>query len=223
MGPRFRASPEPHPRAGSPRSARLSLTEDCAALDAFSVWYDSLPFVFLTRHKSAERGRWDAAHELAHLVLHLDLPPKGREHEQEADAFAAEFLMPQAGVLASAPRFPALIDARQEKLQWGVSTVAYIRRLHDLGVIPERRYRSLVIEASQAGYRRAEDESPRESSQLMPKVLELLRSDGITVADVARSLEISTSELRGLVFSPLSALDGDGEAGPAPRRHLRAI
>jgi Zn-dependent peptidase ImmA (M78 family)/transcriptional regulator with XRE-family HTH domain len=50
---------------------------------------------------SVERWIFTAAHELGHLVLHLDDYGQDREdeddaHEREADAFAAELLMPDA-------------------------------------------------------------------------------------------------------------------------------
>lgn len=181
-----------------------SLTEDCKALDAFSFWYDSTAFVFVTHHKSPERGRWDAAHELGHLVLHQGAT-KGREVEAEADAFASEFLLPEAAIRQTAP-FPSLGDIRREKVVWRVSAMSYIRRLHQLGLVTERQYKSLVIEASQAGYRRQEGDIERETSQLATKVLAMLREDGLTVTDIAAELSIAPSEVRGLMFSSVASV-----------------
>lgn len=185
-----------------------SLTDDCAALDGFSFWYDGAPFVFLTHHKSAERGRWDAAHELGHLVLHQGAP-KGRQTEAEADAFAAEFLLPEQAMKGGAP-YPSLAEVRQEKLHWRVSALAYIRRLHQLGLVTDRRYKSLVIEASQAGYRRREGDIERETSQLAAKVLAMLREDGITVGDIAADLAVGSSEIRGLLYASLASVPATG-------------
>ena len=47
-----------------------SLTHENTDLDAFSLYWHGQPFMFLGTEKSAERSRFDAAHELAHLVLH---------------------------------------------------------------------------------------------------------------------------------------------------------
>lgn len=200
-----------------------SLVDDCAALDGFSFWYGGAPFVFLTHHKSPERGRWDAAHELGHLVLHLGAPPQGREQEAEADAFAAEFLLPERGVRPTAPPCPSLLDVRQEKVYWQVSAVAYIRRLHQLHLITDRQYRSLVIEASQAGYRRQEGDISHEASQLIPKVLSMLRQDGTGLAQVADELQVHLNELRGLLFSSLSVIEGAGKSGRSSPPQLRAL
>lgn len=204
-----------------------SLVDDCAALDGFSLWYEGRPFVFLTHHKSPERGRWDAAHELGHLVLHAGRP-QGRDCEKEADAFAGELLLPETGVRVSAPPFVSMRDVVDEKLDWRVSAMAYIRRLNQLGLLPERRYKSLVIEASQAGYRRAEGDIDRETSQLMPKVLGMLRAEGTAVGDIAAALGLTSSEMRGLLFSALEVVDGQGpstQTTPAVSdgRHLRIL
>jgi len=80
----------------------FSLAEECAAVDAFSLYWHGTPFVFLNTMKSGERSRFDAAHELGHLVLHAEhRVPHGPEAEQEANRFAAAFLMPANTVIAA--------------------------------------------------------------------------------------------------------------------------
>jgi hypothetical protein len=56
----------------------FSLTEPCFELNAFSHWVAVTPFVFLNTMKTAESSRFDAAHELGHLVLHRHGAPQGR-------------------------------------------------------------------------------------------------------------------------------------------------
>jgi Zn-dependent peptidase ImmA (M78 family) len=201
----------------------FSLPDECAALDAVSAWIDGVPFVFLTRHKSPERARWDAAHELGHLLLHVENPPQGREEEQQADEFAREFLLPERGFIARAPRYPSLVDVRQEKVHWQVSALAYIRRLHHLAVVTDWQYKSLVIEASQAGYRREEGDIEREDSQLMAKVIEMLHEDGMSIANISSDLAIPVPDLQGLMFSPVLGYKGAAGEVPAPTPNLRLV
>ena len=79
----------------------FSLAENTENVDAFSCWRDSIPYVFLNTFKSAEHSRFDAAHELGHLVLHKHGGPhQGRETEVEANRFASCFLMPTDDVAA---------------------------------------------------------------------------------------------------------------------------
>ena len=189
----------------------FSLVDDVKSLDALSTWIAGKPFVFLTSHKSPERGRWDAAHELGHLVLHLGSAPQGREIEEDADVFAGALLLPEQGVRARAPRYFSLNDVIEQKLYWKVSALAYIRRIHQLGLVTDWQYKSLVIEASQRGYRRKEGDIDRESSQIIPKVLGMLRTEGVSLADLACDLAISPAELRGLVFSTVTAIGGTGQ------------
>lgn len=202
----------------------FSLVDDDRSLDALSTWVDGVPFVFLTQSKSAERARWDAAHELGHLVLHLGAPPQGRQHEDEADEFARNFLLPEAGVRADAPVRVDLDSVRRHKLTWQVSAMAYIRQLREVGKLTEWQYKMLIIEASQAGYRSREGDIERESSQIFPQVIAALRDEGITPAAVASDLAISPTELRGLLFS-LTAVENPPPAdlSPPERPRLRLI
>jgi hypothetical protein len=64
----------------------FSLVEDCRELDAFSCWLRGHPYAFLNTIKTAEHGRFDAAHELGHLVLHCEKAAHlGHDFEQEAN------------------------------------------------------------------------------------------------------------------------------------------
>jgi Zn-dependent peptidase ImmA (M78 family)/transcriptional regulator with XRE-family HTH domain len=193
----------------------FSLVDDVSALDAFSMWDRGTPFIFLTHHKSPERARWDVSHELAHVLLHVGSAPQGRENEQAADEFAAELLLPTDGVLERASRYPSMIEVRREKLYWRVSALAYIRRLYQLGCITERRYKSLIIEATQAGYRREEGDIDRELSGLWPKAFEIFREDGLTLPTLAQRLGVHPREIRELTFSALSARSGGSDTGSA--------
>ena len=76
----------------------FSLAENCMEVDAYSVWRGRRPFIFLNTGKSGEHRRFDAAHELAHLVLHRHAAPNGHEAEKDAQAFAGAFLMPTASM-----------------------------------------------------------------------------------------------------------------------------
>jgi Zn-dependent peptidase ImmA (M78 family)/DNA-binding XRE family transcriptional regulator len=210
----------------------FSLAEQGAEVDAFSLWANGVPYVFLNTMKSSERDRFDGGHELGHLVLHRHGAPQGREAETEADKFASAFLMPRGSVLANAPRFATLDRLIQLKKTWIVSVAALAHRLHSLGLLSEWHYRQLCIEIAQRGYRKKEpDECPRETSQILRKVFASLREDGITKADVARELAVHPAELDAVIFHlVMVALDGEGtclEAGgssPAPKRpELRLV
>jgi Zn-dependent peptidase ImmA (M78 family)/DNA-binding XRE family transcriptional regulator len=178
----------------------FSLPVESARVDAFSVWQDKQPFVFLNNLKSGERSRFDCAHELAHLTLHQHGSPHGRQAEFEADRFASAFLMPQATVLASAPREPNLQALVRLKRNWKVSVAALVQRLKALNILTEWRYRALCIEISEHGYRSNEPQAiERENSQILSKVFTLLREDGMSRQDIARDLSLPVAELESLM------------------------
>jgi len=179
----------------------FSLAEECREVDAFSLWRGPTPFVFLNTMKSAEHSRFDAAHELGHLVLHRHGGPSGRSAEHEANAFASAFLMPRGSVLAAAPRFPNLDLLIRLKRNWNVSVAALAHRLHDLDLLSDWHYRSLCISMGERGYRKEEpDGIPQEVSQILQKVFQALRDEGMTKIDVARALHIPPKELDSLMF-----------------------
>lgn len=197
----------------------FSLAEQCLEVDAFSVWRTNAGFVFLNTMKSAEHGRFDAAHELGHLVLHRHGGPRGREAEHEANRFASAFLMPRASVLAVAPTMITVDALIRLKAAWTVSVAALAHRLHSVGLVTEWHYRSLCIEIAQRGYRKVEPQGvARETSQVFKKVFDALREEGIAKADIARELLIHVADLDALVFGlVLTQLPG-GRADAGPRK-----
>lgn len=81
------------------------------------------------------RANWSIAHELGHLALghHIDgrMPPA---EEAPADAFAAEFLLPEAVVRDVSWQSIGLAEFALWIWQTGVSTAALSRRLRDLRI-----------------------------------------------------------------------------------------
>lgn len=188
----------------------FSLAEDTTEVDAFSLWKETTPFVFLNTIKSAERSRFDAAHELGHLILHRHAGPSGKDVEQAANSFASAFLMPRGSMLGYAPLLPSLETLIQLKKQWLVSVSALAYRLHELGIVTDWNYRTICIELRKHGFHVTEPmPEQREMSMIFPQVFKALRDDGITKQDVADALSLSVEEIDKLVFGLiLVALNG---------------
>ncbi|MGW7439584.1 helix-turn-helix domain-containing protein [Streptomyces sp. NPDC054849] len=189
----------------------FSLDPDHAEVDAFAVWRDGVPFVFLNTLKSAERGRFDAAHELGHLVMHgSEHACSGPEAERQANEFASAFLMPRASVLGHMPSGAHVDQIIRGKRIWNVSAMALTYRMHDLSLLTDWQYRSTCAELSRLGYRSDEPEGmgQRETSQVLTKVFTALRTKHIKPADVAAELGLTGEELNrllfGLTLTPLS-------------------
>ena len=181
--------------------------------------------MFLNTFKSAEHCRFDAAHELGHLVLHKHGSPQGPDIEREANAFASAFLMPKASVLAKAPRQITLPTLVKLKKYWSVSVAALNYRLHALGLTSDWVYRTLCIQLAEEGYRTSEPEPiPHERSLLLEKVFGALKDEGVSRRDVAAQLNLGADELGALTFGLiLNLVPGTGIGGNRSRPHLRVV
>lgn len=179
----------------------FSLAENTVRVNAYSLWRQGKPYIFLNTFKSAECSRFDAAHELGHLVLHQDGGSTGREAEDQSNKFASSFLMPRADVLATIPYVDYLRQVVQNKSRWRVSVAALNYRLHKLGILSDWRYRDFCIEIATRGYNKVEPEPiERERSVVWQKVLKALWVEKTTQASIARALSIPEDELNGLIF-----------------------
>lgn len=207
------------------KGARVfSLAIDAQEVDAFSFWRDEQPFVFLNTRKSSERSRFDCAHELAHLVMHRHGEQKvdgSQMIEREANNFAGAFLMPRASVLTYAPKnLTTLEHLIQLKQVWGVSVAALNFRLHQLGILSEWHYRELNIQISKRGYRTSEPQSvPRETSQVLGKVLTGLRSEGVGIRKIAEDLHVSPKDIEDLIFCLTISSVGENQNKKSYSRH----
>ncbi|MEV8397204.1 helix-turn-helix domain-containing protein [Streptomyces niveus] len=205
----------------------FSLAPDCLDADAFSTIRSGTPYVFLNTRKSGERGRFDAAHELGHLILHSEHRiPLGRQAEPEANSFASAFLMPRAGIAAQQLHNASVERILSAKRKWGVSAMALTYRLRDLDMLSEWRYSQAVKQLSRMGYRSAEPDSSlvRESSQLLAKVFEALRSKTLSPADLAAQIGIFPEELNDYVFGLVPVgVEGGGERSHTARPNLQLV
>jgi Zn-dependent peptidase ImmA (M78 family)/transcriptional regulator with XRE-family HTH domain len=204
----------------------FSLVEDGTEVDAYSVWRGKRPCIFINTGKSAERRRFDAAHELGHLVLHKQAAPVGVEAEKEANAFASAFLMPAASMkaLGRISTIEQLVEAKQK---WIISVAAMAYRLHDLRLMSDWNYHMLCVEISGRNYRKNEPFGAKnETSQVWQKVLAELRKDGRGLQYLADKLLVPNEELIkllfGLVTVGLPSLSGGGTR-PPNNSHLKLV
>jgi len=198
-----------------------SLTEDNRSLDAFSLYWHGRPVVLISTQKSGERGRFDLAHELGHLVLHTEHRELDRpEAESEANRFAAAFLMPRASVLAYNLYNADFTRILKAKSIWRVAAMALAHRLHELNLMTDWVYRTACINLSRLGYRSSEPGGiARESSQLLAKVFQALRDEGDGPAAIAAAVGISVDELHDHVFGlTITAVPSAQTVSLPPRR-----
>lgn len=208
----------------------FSLPHECRSVDAYSLRWMDTPVIVLAPGKSAERRRFDLAHELGHLVLHSEREMfQGPRAEEEANSFAAAFLMPRRALLARPLRNASLDMILRERSRWKVAAMALTYRLKELGFLSDWEYRNHCVALSRHGFRRAEPGGcVPETSLLLAKVLHALRAKKISLDTVAAEIGITFEELAvhlaDLVVMPLASGGGNSSGGSRDSRatgHLR--
>lgn len=169
-------------------------------IDAFSCWSEQLgrPLVCVSRdRRNVLRRRFNAAHELGHLVMHRGTCTGPIEHEREANAFAAEFLVPGDEI---GPLLPHRVDlAALVELQrhWGVSVQALLHRSKELGALTDSASRQAWVLLTRLGWRRDEptEDLPGEWPSLLDQALDLAAPLGLTPERLAAGLKLPISEI----------------------------
>jgi hypothetical protein len=155
------------------------------AIDAYSLHTGTRPIIVLNPVKDDYyRQRFDVAHEIGHLIMHHDAEPGGKIAEEQANRFAAEFLMPAEEI---GPHLPMTTAGRgwarlaELKEHWGVSLAALLYRARTLGVMGDVTYRNAMIRMSQNGWRRAEPGrvSSLEAPSMLARAREVINEAGI--------------------------------------------
>lgn len=177
-------------------------------LDAFSQWskYDDTPYTVLGVDKaSAVRCRFDAAHELAHLLLHqnverkrINSPADFKIIEDQAHRFASAFLMPAATFTKEV--WTASLDTfKAVKPRWGASIAAMIMRCRYLGIITDDQERRLWINMNRRGWRKEEpfdDKIKAEKPRLIGRAIEMLIEEQVRGTEqILLDLHLSPSDL----------------------------
>ena len=177
----------------------------------FSLYDADCPVIVVKKLDWETRQSFTLMHELGHLLLHKtssidderDLQSH-RGHEREANAFAGYLLVPDA-FLASIrdterPDEVSQYDAwlEPQRKAWGVSGEVILRRLLDVGRLPQRQYDSyrqwqerFVREEREGGSREWRHREPRHvfGDMFVRTVLDALYARHITLAKASSYLD----------------------------------
>lgn len=169
-------------------------------VDAISLWEpadDIPPMVFVSDRIPGDRLRFSLAHETAHLMLHSHLPLPSEAIEDEANAFASEFLMPSSDIRNFLSRVN-LSKLAALKPHWRVSMQSLLERAWQLEQITDRQRRYFWMQISARGYRTQEPfpiarEEPGLIDELVLTHVDDLKYDD---ADLGKLLHLELPELR---------------------------
>jgi len=177
--------------------------EEGDKIDAFSR-FGEITFVMLNDKKdSSSRSVWNAAHELGHLVMHIDSDKNLKQREEEANGFAAEFLLPKDGFIREfgLKRKIEWSHIFNMKQKWRTSASSIVRRAYELGVIDAIQYRRAYKFISAQGWRRGNEpyEFEHEKPELLNNSLDMLEVEfNITKNNLVNSLHFSPTTFEEL-------------------------
>lgn len=167
-------------------------------IDAFSqkivIDNEERYVVALSKNKNtASRLHFDVAHELGHIMLHDwedDIenlsPVEFRNREQQANNFAAAFLLPKESFIKEIGMYADKLSYYIElKRKWKVSVAAMIRRAKNLGLMSYDKYQSLMRQMQKLGIRKSEpldDVLVTAQPSLLKTAVEMLINDNVLTA-----------------------------------------
>lgn len=118
---------------------------------------DRFPIIFFNRSLLGDRQRFSLAYELGQLVMHtFTSVGLDRNVSHEANAFAAEFLMPAAELIKDFKDGISIPLLGELKRKWKVSMIALLYRADDLGLLTPNQKRYLIQQFNQLKIRRRE-------------------------------------------------------------------
>jgi len=169
-------------------------------MDATSIHVANCPpMVFINKGMPGDRWRFTLAHELAHLILHGS---PSATMEDEADAFAGEFLTPHDQIKAQLRRLGKVrvADLFDLKPYWKVSAASLLMRADEVGLLTKNQKRYLWAEFSKAGYRTSEPipiprEEPTSHVGLIRHFLDQL---AYSVEEVAKTVSLGVDDFSRL-------------------------
>lgn len=142
--------------------------------------------------QSVARRNFDAAHELGHIVLHKNIEKlsemsleEQRELEEQANCFAAAFLLPKNKFFNELVQPLNLEYYKELKKKWKVSIAAMVMRARQLGRINNSQYVDLVKNMNYRKWRTREpldNQWKLQQTILFKKSIDMLKNNNILSA-----------------------------------------
>lgn len=160
---------------------------------------NGFPIICYNSSLLGDRQRFSLAFELGQLVMHTNTEVSlDRSISSEANAFAAEFLMPSSEIAKDFKDGVTIALLAELKKKWKVSMISLLYRADDLGFVTDNQKRYLIEQFNKLGIRRREPvelDVPVESPKIMKSyIAEYRRKTKSSTAEIAEKLCLHTDE-----------------------------
>lgn len=186
---------------------------EAETMDAFSEVRFPHPVIVLSSDKGNYfRSRFDAAHELGHIILHrnvdqatLNKSSDFKVIEDQAHLFAGAFLLPATAY--SKDLWSCSLDAfRSLKPRWNASIGMQIMRCKHMGLLDENQEKRLWINLARRKWKVCEpldDSTPVEEPSLISKSIKMLVEGKVKSKDqLAQDLYLSAMDIEKICGLP---------------------
>jgi len=202
-------------------------------LDAFSEWLPGeRPYVFLGSDIGVGvRSRFDAAHELGHLIMHRHVSKKqfGKPEdfkllERQAHRFAAAFLMPREHFFKDV--WAPTLDAFEAlKPRWKASIKGMIVHSHRHGALTDTQYQRAMINYNRRwkGGESKDELIQPEQPRFLARCFDMLIKENLrTKEQILSDLSFAPHDIEDLAVLPRGYLSGgDAEILQIAKPELR--
>lgn len=160
---------------------------------------DTYPVIFYNRNLLGDRLRFTLAYETGHLLMHTRTSLSTfNDLSKEANAFAAELLMPKEDILKDLSQQVSIELLAGLKGKWKASMHALLYRAQDLEVISENQKRYIINQFNALKIRRREPKEldlPIEKGHLLRDLITKYRSkQRMNVKQMAQFFHLSEEE-----------------------------
>ena len=164
-------------------------------VDSRTILTDNkFPIIFFNSSLLGDRQRFSLAYELGQLIMHtFCIVGLDRDVSHEANAFAAEFLMPEKDIRKDFDNGITIPLLGELKRKWKVSMIALLYRADDLGYLTPNQKRYLLQQFNQLKIRRREPmelDIPKEPATLIKR----------WIAEYRSKTKLSVVEMSSLFF-----------------------
>ncbi len=155
---------------------------------------DKFPIIFFNESLLGDRQRWSLAYELGQLIMHtFSIVPLDRSVSHEANAFAAEFLMPAKDIITDFKDGVTIPLLGELKRKWKVSMISLLYRADDLGLLSPNQKRYLIQQFNQLKIRRREP-MELDIAKEQPRLIQRW------IADFRSKTKLGVLEMAALLF-----------------------
>jgi Zn-dependent peptidase ImmA (M78 family) len=175
--------------------------------EAFAVWAGDRPVVAIGPRKNGDRLRFSVAHEIGHLLMHQSPTAKAKA-EGDANAFAAELLMPAEAIRSDLEQPLSVERLGQLKLKWGVAMASLLFRARELGLVSRRSHDRLIFEMTP--YRMSEPDAysiPLEKPRALRQMMESLYGEQVDCDALATEFCLPSAFVREVLDRYASLTD----------------